>query len=159
MEYSIEKTVERIHSIMENEKITNKQLAAKSGVSVHTLGKVLRLETKEPSVSLIIDVANALNVSADYLIYGIESNNTVAFNVTTHEKAVITAYRNKPEMQDAVDKLLEVRDDARHKNIDISDYTANIAAGTGAEGFTPEKLKEVDDFARQVAELERNRSE
>ena len=65
--------------------------------------------------------------------------------------------RGEGEMQGAVDKLLEI-EPARRK-IDISAYKQNIAAGTGEEGFTPEKFKEVDDFARQIAELEANESD
>lgn len=45
------------------------------------------------------------------------------------------------------------------KNIKISDYTQNIAAGTGGEGFTEDKVSEVNDFAKQIAELEGNKSE
>ena len=44
------------------------------------------------------------------------------------------------------------------KEIDISEYTRNIAAGTGNEGFDDNKINEVNDFARQIAELE-NKSE
>jgi len=93
MEYTIEKTVERIKNLMNETKITNKQLAAKSGISVHTLGKVLRLETKEPSVSIIIAVADALGVNADYLIYGKEINIFEAFKVTEYEREHIKKYR------------------------------------------------------------------
>lgn len=45
------------------------------------------------------------------------------------------------------------------KNIKISDYTRSIAAGTGEEGFTEDKIEEVNDFARQIAEIERNKPE
>ena len=33
------------------------------------------------------------------------------FPLTQHEKDVVTAYRNKPEMQPAIDKLLGIEDD------------------------------------------------
>lgn len=35
-----------------------------------------------------------------------------------------------------------------------ADYTQNIAAGTGEEGFTDSKINEVNDFAKQIYDLE-----
>lgn len=46
------------------------------------------------------------NVTLDYLIFG----DNVEF--TRHEEAVIMAYRNSPDMQPAVDRLLGVPNDA-----------------------------------------------
>ncbi|MGN0106207.1 MAG: helix-turn-helix domain-containing protein [Hominilimicola sp.] len=110
MEFSIEQTVDRIHELMKKEKIKNTQLASKAGVSVHTLGKVLRLETREPSVSLIINVANALGVSADYLITGEDVHEkNGGFKISDHEKSVILAYREQSEsVQATIDKILDV---------------------------------------------------
>lgn len=151
----------RIRALREAAGMTQTELANKIGTTKQNLYKYESgIITNIPS-DKIEAIADIFNVSPDYVMGWNTDNKKDCFNISVniHEKAVITAYRNKPEMQEAVDKLLEVQDDTRHKNIDISGYTANIAAGTGAEGFTPEKLKEVDDFARQVAELERNRSE
>lgn len=65
--------------------------------------------------------------------------------------------------RDIVDTVLEKeyqRCKASQKhNVNISSYTQNIAAGTGSEGFTKDKVNEVNDFAKQVAELEGNKSE
>lgn len=65
--------------------------------------------------------------------------------------------------RDIVDTVLEkeyqrCRTSQKH-NVNISSYTQNIAAGTGGEGFTEDKVNEVNDFAKQVAELEGNKSE
>lgn len=153
----------KLKQIIDSKGLKVSDLALQTGLNSQTIYSLISRDSNKVSIDALVKICNVLNVSVEELNqYDIKekvSCTNVNISVTTHEKAVITAYRNKPEMQGAVDKLLEVRDDARHKNIDISDYTANIAAGTGAEGFTPEKLKEVDDFARQVAELERNRSE
>lgn len=117
MEFSIEQTVDRIHELMKKEKIKNIQLASKAGVSVHTLGKVLRLETREPSVSLIINVANALGVSADYLITGEDVHeNNGGFKISDHEQDVILAYRKQsPTVKAAIDRMLEVESPAEEK--------------------------------------------
>lgn len=65
--------------------------------------------------------------------------------------------------RDIVDTVLEkeyqrCKTSQKH-NVNISSYTQNIAAGTGGEGFTEDKVSEVNDFAKQVAELEGNKSE
>ena len=40
----------------------------------------------------------------------------------------------------------------------IAAYTANMAAGTGSEGLTEEKIKEMEAFGKLVSEYE-NKSE
>lgn len=49
-------------------------LAELSGIPLGTLAKILaRSETKDPQISSIIKIAKALDVSCDYLIYGIDT--------------------------------------------------------------------------------------
>ena len=91
--------------------------------------------------------------------------------ITPREIILVKAYRNNPDMQTAVDRLLKIEQpitiksfraassvDNHEPKIDISEYTRNIAAGTGNEGLDDNKINEVNDFARQIAELE-NKSE
>lgn len=61
-------------------------------------------------VSIIKPLAEALKTSPAYLM-GWESNSeTIDMSLTSHEKKVVTAYRNKPDMQPAVDKLLGIEE-------------------------------------------------
>lgn len=53
-------------------------------------------------------LAKALQINPVALITGEVIADTNNFNISDHETSVITAYRNKPEMQPAVDKLLGV---------------------------------------------------
>lgn len=77
MDSSIQAMVERMRTVMSEEKVTAVQLASMTGISLSTLGKVLRLETKDPSVGLAIEVAKALNVSADWLLGLSEYRNSI----------------------------------------------------------------------------------
>lgn len=152
---------EIIRRLREEVNMSQTELAKKIGTTKQNIYKYENdIVTNIPS-NKIEAIADIFNVSPDYIMgWNIDDKrNYYNISVTHHEKAVITAYRQKPEMQGAVDKLLEVEKEKQNNTIDISAYTENIAAGTGAEGFTPEKLKEVDDFARQVAELESGKSE
>ena len=48
--------------------MTQKEVAAAIGVSENTLSNVMRGNTSDPGVSLVYQIAKALNVSADYLL-------------------------------------------------------------------------------------------
>ena len=60
------------------------------------------------------------------------------------------------DYRNAIHKVIDINNRSKHN---LKDYTQNIAAGTGSEGFTEDKVNEVNDFAKQVAELEGNKSE
>ena len=243
MECSIKAMIDRMRKVMSEEKITAVQLAAMTETPLSTLGKVLRFETKEPSVSLVIDVAKALNVSADWLLglseyrnpseemtlskmkefgdkdsyavevyrrfvectdqykvfyaecFGVNRSDNGEFQpqmcevVYSHVKDVISSYNEMYDYISActteetlkecitmINKCLDNISEARNsiveeafriynertgttsvtKTYDVTAYTQNIAAGTGEEGFTAEKIEEVESFARQIAEIEGN---
>lgn len=79
-------------------------------------------------------------------------DNTI--NLTSHEKRVVTAYREQPEMQPAVDRLLGVSD--VENNITKTDYSSvPIAAQTGSEGLSAAKQKELTSFVDAINDLER----
>lgn len=152
---------EIIRRLREEADMSQTELARKIGTTKQNIYKYENgIVTNIPS-NKIEAIADIFNVSPDYIMGWNTDDKRSYYNisVTFHEKKVITAYRNKPEMQGAVDKLLEVEEEKQNNTIDISAYTENIAAGTGEKGFTPEKLKEVDKFARQVAELENGKSD
>lgn len=77
------------------------------------------------SIQNITRICNILSIDIYALIDGEIKPKTSVKNLTTHENKVITAYRNKPEMQPAVDKILEIEPEyetvliaARSKNND-----------------------------------------
>lgn len=95
-----------------------KKLRLEKGISQEELAKIVNT-TKQAiykyesnvvtniPISKIQALAEFFNVSPAYLTgWGIEEEEIEEF--TKHEKRVIKAYRNKPEMQPAVDKLLGV---------------------------------------------------
>lgn len=157
-----------------------KQLREAKGLSRQNISNMLDIKPRtyasyennerEPDSEILIKFAKFFGVSVDYLL-GIktssnindlndcETSTTTAMShqiyVSVHEEQLIKAYRANTEMQQAVDKLLGIKKPAaKPKSVDISAYTQNFAAATGAEGLTEGKIKEVEDFARQVAELE-----
>jgi len=75
--YDLQSMIERVKTLKKEKNLTNEQLAIKSGVPIGTLSKILSGNTKDPSISTIIKVAECLNTSADYLIFGEHIKNQV----------------------------------------------------------------------------------
>lgn len=80
-------------------------------------------------------LAKVLQLNPVAFITGDISAEVKFFNLSPHEKEVVTAYRNKPDMQPAVDKLLGIEEDtdlipslvaARSKSNDVPIHTDNL---------------------------------
>lgn len=106
---------ERIKLVRENRNLSQTDLANACKVSKQTLYKYENnIITNIPS-DKIEAIANYLSISPAYLMGWDNSNNeNKSKNVintlilSEHEKQVILAYRSKPDMQNAVDTLLNV---------------------------------------------------
>lgn len=159
---------DRLKELRISRNLTQAQIAEGLGLKSKTYS-TYECGTREPSALLIKQIALYYGVSSDYILerQNISDNNSKKAGnlsneiiVSNHEEKVILAYRSNPKMQPAVDKLLGIEkvEVKTKKNIDISDCTRNMAAATGAEGMTKNKVKEMENFARQIAEIE-NKSE
>ena len=67
---------------------------------------------KTPSANMLEKIADYVGCSVDYLIGRSDNPNGMidAKDLSTDEKRLVAAYRNKPEMKSAVDKLLGLDD-------------------------------------------------
>lgn len=72
--YSHNDMLQRIKDEKKKQKITNKILAEVTNIPLGTINKILSGDSKDPQVSAIIKIAQALNVSADYVIFGKEAD-------------------------------------------------------------------------------------
>lgn len=63
----------------------------------------------QPDAEMLMKLCDIYNVS-DILSEFRESEREAPFALSNHEKKLVTAYRNKPEMQPAVDIILGVED-------------------------------------------------
>lgn len=68
--YDFQIMIDRIKMLKKERRLSNETLAELSGVSKGTLSKILGSETKDPQISNIIKIAQALEVSANFLIFG-----------------------------------------------------------------------------------------
>jgi len=94
--------------------VSTDDIAAKLGVHRSNVFRWERCETDKIDVKIVHPLSEILHcdpldifllVNPDY----VPKNDTVMeFKTTTHERRVITSYRTKPDMQPAVDKLLDI---------------------------------------------------
>ena len=99
--------IKRIKKIKSERKITNDELAEKTGIAVGTLSKILAGISESPKLSNFVAICEALNCSLDYIMYGIEENSN-NYTLDEHEVAFIENYRALDERGRAtVDALVE----------------------------------------------------
>lgn len=66
-------------------------------------------EQRSPKISIAVEIAKKLNIPIETLI---DDNKSLDFGFTLseHEKAVITAYRERTDLQQGIDSLLGIYD-------------------------------------------------
>lgn len=98
----------RISANLSQEDLANRLGLAKSTISMYENG------SRKPNFETLEAIADTFNVDMNTLIGKTEHKNYEpkqlknSFHLTDHEKQVIIAYRQHPEMQNAVDTLLHV---------------------------------------------------
>ena len=159
---------ERIKELRISFNYSQQKLADMLGVSKSTINMYERGERK-PGIDQLEAIADYFNVDMDYLsgksdiprksLIGSKQMPISISNYNSEENNLVIKYRKLDEYgQKAVNLIVdaELERCTEQKTTDISEYTQNIAAGTGGEGFDGEKINEVNDFARKIAELENN---
>lgn len=93
--YDAQQMISRIKEIKKQRGFSNETLAIQSGIPKGTLAKILGSETKDPQISSIIKIARALDVSADYLVFGEVRNASNVLSST--EAALVDSFRSLNE--------------------------------------------------------------
>ncbi|MBQ3063956.1 MAG: helix-turn-helix domain-containing protein [Clostridia bacterium] len=98
--------IKRIKQIKSEKKMTNEELAEKTGIAVGTLSKILAGISESPKLSNFVAICQALNCSLDYIMYGIEENRN-NYTLDENEIALVEQYRTLDARgKSAVDALL-----------------------------------------------------
>ena len=99
----------KIKSLAKTKKIAIGKMLSDCNLSVNTLSS-MQSGGYYPRLEALAKIADCLGCSVDYLL-GRTENPEIGKGspaLSENEKAFINAYRNKPEMQPAVDKLLGI---------------------------------------------------
>lgn len=114
---------------------TSKDISEATGIPKSTIDKLFSGQTKEPYLSSVRAIVHYLGYTLDDL----EDPPIKQSDITKHEKKLISAYRKKKSMQQAVDTLLGINDENEDNESSIAaDQSATIRA---ANAFTPVTIK------------------
>ena len=97
--------IKRIKQIKSERKMTNDELAEKTGIPGGTLSKILAGISESPKLSNFVAICEALNCSLDYIMYGIEEN---ANNYTLDEDEIDMVERFRALDERGRDTVLSV---------------------------------------------------
>ena len=104
----------KIKNLRNKRNLTQKQLATKLNISASTIG-MYEQNRREPDNKTLVKLSQFFYVSTDYLLNLTDnpsSKKTSPF-INEHEKTLIQAYRSKPQLQLAVDIILEIYDNSQ----------------------------------------------
>lgn len=102
-------TLDKISKLLKEQGKTQKDLTDFLQMSQVTFSEWKKGKSKS-YMKYLPKIASFLKVSVDSLLDDADFIDRVPFNITEHEKKLIAAYRNKPEMQSSVDKLLDIEE-------------------------------------------------
>lgn len=115
-----------------------KRLREQSGLTADQVGEMVGKSGKtvnawennrgQPDAEMLMHLCDIYNVSD--ILAEFRDEPKEAFAVSEHEKSVITEYRNNPDMQNAVDRLLGVNKDKK-----ISIYKAARSSDGEEDGY------------------------
>ncbi|MCD8391007.1 MAG: helix-turn-helix transcriptional regulator, partial [Firmicutes bacterium] len=89
---------------------TYKSISEKTGIPQTTVEKLFCGRTKEPKLNTIKEVVHCLGYTLDDLV-GEPKNQEADIILTEDERNLVLAYRVHPEMQAAVNKMLDISPD------------------------------------------------
>lgn len=101
---------QRLRLLRDEAGLSQQELANQTGITKSSINMYERGE-REPGLETLETFADYFNVDMNYLIgYQFQKHipQIVGITLTTHEREVITAYRDKPDVQPKVDELLEI---------------------------------------------------
>ncbi|MBR2312919.1 MAG: helix-turn-helix domain-containing protein [Clostridia bacterium] len=84
--------IKRIKQLKSEKKMTNDELAERTGIAVGTLSKILAGISESPKLANFVAICEALNCSLDYIMYGIEENRN-NYTLEEQEMTLIEQYR------------------------------------------------------------------
>ena len=124
--------LEKIEMLMVERNLNKRQLSIRSGIPYSTIDNLWKKGYENIKLSTLKALSSYFGVSLDFLCRdNIEDPRVSELFLSEHEKQLIRAYRNHPEMQSAVDKLLGLHEQSSGGNI-TADEAATIKAANRA---------------------------
>lgn len=114
--YNSPDVASRIKEIAKSKGIQLKSILSECNLGTNTFSHMLH--GKCIAFDSLAKIADYLNCSVDYLLGRVDTpKGTLGDDFSPHEKKLIAAYRNKPNMQESIDKLLDITGDSIEADI------------------------------------------
>lgn len=105
MTYNFDDFLNRLKKSKSEKKLRVEDISRISNVPIGTVSKIFAGITTDPKISTVISIAESLNVSIDYLIYGKRET-----GLREEESYIIKKYRQlNTDDQEEVDAILDVK--------------------------------------------------
>lgn len=98
-----------------------KYFREKAGLTIYEVGEKIGKSGKtvsawengrgQPDADMLLTLCDVYGISSISELYGENFSHETQDTLTPHERIVLSAYRNNPNMQEAVDKLLGIEPD------------------------------------------------
>lgn len=133
--YLPQNIVDRIKYLAKQQKIPLKDMLIECELNKNAISELSK--GKLMSYYSLAKIADYLNCSVDYLLGRTDTpKGTLGDDLSVHEKKLIAAYRNKPNMQESIDKLLDISSDCIE-----ADIIETIKSGEAAFAKKPTRAK------------------
>lgn len=137
---------ERIKERRKELGLSAETVAEKLGISPATMYRYEKNDIKKFPIDILKPLADVLHTTPSYLMGWSEDTNNFS-ELNSHEKQVITAYRNQPAMQEAVDRLLGIQEEEKVVVFQAARSTDNTPPGyVEVPKSLIEKLENAPDF-------------
>lgn len=114
------------------------QIATATNISPNTIYSIIKRDNTKVDIDILIKICRFLGVTVEDIISDVNMVNTQPV-LNSHEINLITAYRENPDMQPAVDRLLLLEKPAK---------SVIFRAAKSSDNHPPEILETTKDFSK-----------
>ena len=126
------------------------ELSSLSGIPKSTIYSMIDRDNSRLDIDILLKICQALNITTDeFLSFDEYDEQQHILRVTNHEKQLVIAYRNDPDMQPAVDRLLRIDESIIVNKSEASENTVTVryaargpqSQGAGTMTMTQQELE------------------
>lgn len=99
---------EKLNILLQKRERNINELAITINVSPHTLYSIVKRNNTKVDLDILQKIADELSVTLDYFCSDYKNNDEDALILNNEERKIIIAYRTHPEMQAAINKMLDI---------------------------------------------------
>ncbi|MBE6553025.1 MAG: helix-turn-helix domain-containing protein [Ruminococcaceae bacterium] len=154
----METYLDRIKLLKNEQKLTNEQLAERSGIPLGTLSKILAGMSDSPKLSNLVAICSALGCSVEYIVSGTPEN-TNNYTLNQAEITMVEQYRSLDRWgKSLIDSVLEKElERVRDTSADVAEAQPVVAEKTQRAGRVLRPIPAVGRYAGESVRTEKRR--